>query len=86
MLKQVLIFLVVSGTEAGGHCGEISTLVVVPEVIETLRQHNMDVPVLAAGGIVTGKQMAACMMMGRGRCMVRICLANHNRGRNPSQH
>ncbi|MBT7334227.1 MAG: nitronate monooxygenase [Gammaproteobacteria bacterium] len=57
-------FLVVSGTEAGGHCGEISTLVVVPEVIETLRQHNMDVPVLAAGGIVTGKQMAACMMMG----------------------
>ena len=29
-------FLVVSGTEAGGHCGEISTMVVVPEVIETL--------------------------------------------------
>ncbi len=57
-------FLVVSGTEAGGHCGEISTLVVVPEVIETLRQHGHDVPVLAAGGIVTGRQMAACMMMG----------------------
>jgi len=57
-------FLVVSGTEAGGHCGEISTMVVVPEVIETLRQHNMDVPVLGAGGIVTGRQMAACMMMG----------------------
>ncbi len=57
-------FLVVSGTEAGGHCGEISTLVVVPEVIETLRQNGHDVPVLAAGGIVTGRQMAACMMMG----------------------
>ncbi len=57
-------FLVVSGTEAGGHCGEISTMVVVPEVLETLRQHNMDVPVLGAGGIVTGRQMAACMMMG----------------------
>jgi NAD(P)H-dependent flavin oxidoreductase YrpB (nitropropane dioxygenase family) len=57
-------FLVVSGTEAGGHCGEISTLVVVPEVIETLKQHGLDVPVLAAGGIVTGRQMAACMMMG----------------------
>ena len=57
-------FLVVSGTEAGGHCGEISTMVVVPEVLETLRQHDMDVPVLAAGGIVTGRQMAACMMMG----------------------
>ncbi len=57
-------FLVVSGTEAGGHCGEISTLVVVPEVIETLTQQGYDVPVLAAGGIVTGRQMAACMMMG----------------------
>ncbi len=57
-------FLVVSGTEAGGHCGEISTMVVVPEVLETLKENNMDVPVLAAGGIVTGRQMAACMMMG----------------------
>lgn len=57
-------FLVVSGTEAGGHCGEISTMVVVPEVMETLQQHDMDVPVLAAGGIVTGRQMAAAMMMG----------------------
>jgi len=57
-------FLVVSGTEAGGHCGEISTLVVVPEVLATLEQHQLDVPVLAAGGIVTGKQMAACMMLG----------------------
>ena len=57
-------FLVVSGTEAGGHCGEISTLVVVPEVIETLAQHGLEVPVLAAGGIVTGRQMAACMAMG----------------------
>ncbi len=57
-------FLVVSGTEAGGHCGEISTLVVVPEVLETLRQHDLEVPVLAAGGIVTGQQMAACMLMG----------------------
>lgn len=57
-------FLVVSGTEAGGHCGEISTMVVVPEVIETLRENKMQVPVLAAGGIVTGRQMAAGMMLG----------------------
>lgn len=57
-------FLVVSGTEAGGHCGEVSTMVVVPEVLQTLREANSDVPVLAAGGIVTGEQMAACMMMG----------------------
>tara|TARA_A100001037_G_C15113527_1_gene620239 strand:- start:1252 stop:2028 length:777 start_codon:yes stop_codon:yes gene_type:complete len=55
--------LVVSGTEAGGHCGEISTLVLVPEVLETLRDYS-DIFVLAAGGIVTGRQMAACMAMG----------------------
>ena len=56
--------LVVSGTEAGGHCGEISTLVVVPEVLQTIEEMNADTLVLAAGGIVTGRQMAACMAMG----------------------
>jgi NAD(P)H-dependent flavin oxidoreductase YrpB (nitropropane dioxygenase family) len=55
--------LIVAGTEAGGHCGEISTLVLVPEVLEAIRPYG-DIPVLAAGGIVTGKQMAACMAMG----------------------
>lgn len=55
--------LVVSGTEAGGHCGEVSTLVLVPEVIDALRGYD-NVDVLAAGGIVTGRQMAACMAMG----------------------
>ena len=55
--------LVVQGTEAGGHCGEVSTLVLVPEVIKAIRPIR-DVPVLAAGGIMTGGQMAACMAMG----------------------
>ena len=54
--------LVVAGTEAGGHCGEVSTMVLVPEVCEAVEAYN--VPVLAAGGIVTGRQMAACMAMG----------------------
>jgi len=55
--------LVAQGTEAGGHCGEVSTLVVVPEVVRTVRELR-DVPVLAAGGIMTGAQMAGCMAMG----------------------
>jgi NAD(P)H-dependent flavin oxidoreductase YrpB (nitropropane dioxygenase family) len=55
--------LVAQGTEAGGHCGEVSTLVVVPEVVRTVRDLR-DVPVLAAGGIMTGAQMAGCMAMG----------------------
>ena len=55
--------LVVSGTEAGGHCGEISTMVVVPDVIDAMKSRE-DIFVLAAGGIATGRQMAACMAMG----------------------
>src|SRR3954464_79140 len=55
--------LVAQGTEAGGHCGEVSTLVVVPEVVRAVREVR-DVPVLAAGGIMTGEQMAGCMAMG----------------------
>ena len=57
--------LVAQGTEAGGHCGEITTMVLVPEVIKRLQESGHgDVPVLAAGGIVTGRQMAAAMTMG----------------------
>ena len=55
--------LIAAGGEAGGHCGEIATIVLIPEVIEAVRDHP-DIFVLAAGGIVTGRQMAACMAMG----------------------
>jgi NAD(P)H-dependent flavin oxidoreductase YrpB (nitropropane dioxygenase family) len=66
-LKQVkagVDVIIAQGTEAGGHCGEVSTLVLVPEVLDTLASVGSDVPVLAAGGIVTGRQMAACVAMG----------------------
>ncbi len=56
--------IIAAGTEAGGHCGEVGTIVLVPEVIEALRGIGSTLPVLAAGGIVTGRQMAACMAMG----------------------
>jgi NAD(P)H-dependent flavin oxidoreductase YrpB (nitropropane dioxygenase family) len=65
-LRQVAAgvdILVVQGTEAGGHCGEVSTMVLVPEVIKAIKPIR-GVPVLAAGGIMTGRQMAACMAMG----------------------
>ncbi|WP_240704915.1 NAD(P)H-dependent flavin oxidoreductase [Croceicoccus sediminis] len=55
--------LVAQGGEAGGHCGEISTLVLVPEVINAIAPIR-SVPVLAAGGIMNGAQMAGCMAMG----------------------
>ena len=65
-IKQVesgVDIIISSGTEAGGHCGEISTMVLVPEVVQALQGFE-DVFVLAAGGIVTGRQMAAAMAMG----------------------
>lgn len=59
--------IVAQGGEAGGHCGEVSTLVLVPEVIKAIASitpGDRTVPVLAAGGIMTGEQMAACMALG----------------------
>jgi NAD(P)H-dependent flavin oxidoreductase YrpB (nitropropane dioxygenase family) len=55
--------LVAAGTEAGGHCGEVTTMVLVPEVIEAIKPIRV-VPVLAAGGIVTGRQIAAAIALG----------------------
>jgi NAD(P)H-dependent flavin oxidoreductase YrpB (nitropropane dioxygenase family) len=55
--------IVAQGGEAGGHCGEVSTLVLVPEVIKAIAPIR-NIPVLAAGGIMTGEQMAACMALG----------------------
>ena len=55
--------LVVQGTEAGGHCGEVSTMVLTPEVLKAIKPIKA-VPVLSAGGIVGGRQMAAVMAMG----------------------
>ena len=62
-VKAGVDILVVSGTEAGGHCGSVSTMVLVPEVHRAIQPYG-DVPILAAGGIVTGEQMAASMVMG----------------------
>jgi NAD(P)H-dependent flavin oxidoreductase YrpB (nitropropane dioxygenase family) len=63
-IKQVnagVDLIVAQGTEAGGHCGEVTTMVLIPEVLEAV---DDAVPVLAAGGIVTGRQMAAAVAMG----------------------
>jgi NAD(P)H-dependent flavin oxidoreductase YrpB (nitropropane dioxygenase family) len=66
-IKQVnagVDLIVAQGTEAGGHCGEVTTLVLIPEVLEAVAAINDSVPVLAAGGIVTGRQMAATVALG----------------------
>lgn len=62
-LEAGVDLLIAAGGEAGGHCGDVSTLVIIPEIHDALQDYG-DVPILAAGGIVTGRQMAACMAMG----------------------
>jgi NAD(P)H-dependent flavin oxidoreductase YrpB (nitropropane dioxygenase family) len=52
-------YIVAQGTEAGGHTGEISTLVLVPAIVDAV-----GVPVIAAGGIADGRGLAAALMLG----------------------
>ena len=54
-------FIVAQGTEAGGHTGDISTLVLVPQVIDAV---GGAVPVIAAGGFARGSQIAAALALG----------------------
>ncbi|MFF3322359.1 NAD(P)H-dependent flavin oxidoreductase [Streptomyces sp. NPDC002889] len=52
--------LVAQGGEAGGHGGDVSTLVLVPQVVDLAG----DTPVIAAGGIADGRGLAAALMLG----------------------
>jgi NAD(P)H-dependent flavin oxidoreductase YrpB (nitropropane dioxygenase family) len=61
--KAGVDIIVAQGGEAGGHTGEVATIVLVPQVLRAIKPIR-NVPVLAAGGIMTGRQMAACIAMG----------------------
>jgi NAD(P)H-dependent flavin oxidoreductase YrpB (nitropropane dioxygenase family) len=52
--------IVAQGTEAGGHTGEVATMVLVPEVVDAVAP----TPVIAAGGIARGRQVAAALALG----------------------
>jgi len=51
--------LIVEGTEAGGHIGELTTMVLVPQVVDAVK-----IPVIAAGGIADGRGLIAALALG----------------------
>ncbi|MQA14614.1 MAG: nitronate monooxygenase [Pseudonocardiaceae bacterium] len=58
--ERAVDLIVAQGYEAGGHTGDIATMVLTPEVVDAVHP----TPVLAAGGIATGRQLAASLALG----------------------
>ena len=61
--------VIAEGTESGGHVGEMTTMALVPQVID-----SVDVPVIAAGGIADRRQLAAALALGACGVQVGTCL------------
>ena len=61
--------VIAEGTESGGHVGETTTMALVPQVVDAV-----SAPVIAAGGIADGRQMAAAYAMGACGVQVGTCL------------
>ena len=61
--------IVAEGTESGGHVGEMTTMALVPQVIDAV-----DLPVIAAGGIADGRQAAAAFALGACGIQMGTCL------------
>lgn len=61
--------VIAEGTESGGHVGEMTTMALVPQVADAV-----DVPVIAAGGIADGRQLAAAFALGACGAQLGTCL------------
>ncbi len=61
--------IIAEGTESGGHVGEMTTMVLTPQVVDTV-----DIPVIAAGGIADGRQLAAAALLGASGVQIGTCL------------
>ena len=61
--------VIAEGTESGGHVGEMTTMALVPQVVDAV-----SVPVIAAGGIADGRQLAAALALGACGVQVGTCL------------
>lgn len=61
--------IIAEGTESGGHVGEMTTMALVPQVIDAV-----NIPVIAAGGIADGRQLAAALSLGACGAQIGTCL------------
>lgn len=61
--------VIAEGTESGGHIGELTTMALVPQVVDAV-----NIPVIAAGGIADGRQLAAAYCLGAAGAQVGTCL------------
>lgn len=61
--------VIAEGTESGGHVGELTTMALVPQVVDAV-----DIPVIAAGGIADGRQLLAAFALGAVGAQLGTCL------------
>lgn len=61
--------IIAEGTESGGHVGEMTTMTLVPQVVDAVQ-----IPVIAAGGIADGRQLAAAFALGAAGVQLGTCL------------
>lgn len=69
MVKAGADAVIAEGGESGGHVGDMTTMTLLPQVVDAV-----SVPVIAAGGIADGRQMAAAMLLGACGVQIGTCL------------
>ena len=69
LLVEENVKIVTTGAESGGHVGEMTTMTIVPKVVD-----SVNITVIAAGGIADGRQLAAAFALGAAGVQMGTCL------------